>query len=143
MMARAPKTARLHGVLVQRMARPGLEIIAGIARDADFGPQLMVGLGGIHVEVLDDVALTPVPVSHAQAERLLDRLRGAKLLGPLRGAAARDRAALADLLVRLSVLAAELPARIVEIDLNPVFVHEAGGGLTIVDALIVQRQEET
>ena len=143
MIARAPKTARLHGVLVQRMAAPGLEMIAGIARDPDFGPQLMVGFGGIHVEVLDDTALTPVPLSPIQADRLLDRLRGAKLLGPLRGAPARDRAALVELLVRLSVLAADLPERIVEIDLNPVFVHEAGRGLTIVDALIVQRQEET
>lgn len=142
MVARAG-SARLHGVLVQPMARPGLEIIAGISRDPDFGPQLMVGLGGIHVEVLDDVALAPVPLSAHQADALLDQLRGAALLGPVRGAAARDRAALVALLVRLSALAAAFADRIVEIDLNPVFVHEAGAGLTIVDALIVQRQEET
>src|SRR5262249_9148047 len=119
MVARAG-TARLHGVLVQAMARPGLEMIAGTSHDPDFGPQLMVGLGGIHVEVLDDVALAPVPLTASQADALLDRLRGAALLGPVRGAPARDRAALVALLVRLSELAAALADRILEIDLNPV-----------------------
>ena len=132
--------ARIHGVLVQRMAPPGLELIAGITRDADFGPLLLVGLGGLHVEVLDDVALAPVPVGPAQAARLIDGLRGARLLGPLRGAPPRDRAALVELLTRLSRLADDLSDRIVEIDLNPVLVHATG--LTIVDALIVQRRED-
>ena len=123
-----------------RMNAFTFEMIAGIATDPDFGPLLMVGLGGIHVEILRDVASTPLPVDQAIAEQLVDRLRGAQLLGPVRGAPARDRAALVTLLSRLSTLAAELSDHIAEIDLNPVIVHETG--ITIVDALIVPRTED-
>jgi acyl-CoA synthetase (NDP forming) len=134
--------ARIDGVLVQAMARRGVDIILGIARDPDFGPMLMVGLGGIHVEVLRDVAFAPVPLGTAEALALLDQLKGAALFDGARGEPAADRAALAELMVALSRFAADHADRIEEIDLNPVIVHAAGEGLTIVDALIVKNNSQ-
>jgi acetate---CoA ligase (ADP-forming) len=131
--------AKIDGVLIQAMARRGREIILGISRDPDFGPMLMVGLGGIHVEVLKDVAFAPVPLGTAEALELLGQLKGAALLDGVRGEPAADRDALARLMVALSRFAADHADRIAEIDLNPVIVHPAGEGLTMVDALIVKR----
>jgi acetate---CoA ligase (ADP-forming) len=131
--------AQIEGVLVQAMARRGHEMILGVTRDPDFGPLLMVGLGGIHVEVLRDVAFAPVPLETDQALSLLGELRGAALLDGVRGEPAADRAALAELIVALSRFAADHGDSISEIDLNPVIVHPAGVGLTVVDALIVKR----
>lgn len=130
--------AKVEGVLVQAMAAKGREVILGINRDPQFGPMLMLGLGGIHVEVLKDVAFAPVPVSRPDAEALIGRLKGAALFGPVRGQPAADKAALADMIVRLSELAADHKDTIAEIDLNPVIVHPEGQGATIADALIVK-----
>ncbi|MGH7093967.1 MAG: acetate--CoA ligase family protein [Stellaceae bacterium] len=130
--------ARIEGVLVQSMAKSGQEMILGITSDPDFGPMLMVGLGGIHVEVLKDVAFAPVPLSHEDARDLLGELKGAALLDGVRGAPPSDKKALAELMVALSRFAADHSAAIAEIDLNPVIVHEVGAGLTVVDALIVK-----
>jgi acetate---CoA ligase (ADP-forming) len=135
--AHAP-AAEIRGVLVQAMARRGIELIAGVAADADFGPIVMCGLGGIHAEIFADVAFAPAPLDATQAEAMLDRLKAAKLLAGVRGARAYDRHALVDLLVRLSRLAVDAGAGLAEIDLNPVIVHEAGEGLAVVDALIVR-----
>jgi acetyltransferase len=134
--------APIHGILVQAMARPGREIILGITRDANFGPMLMVGLGGIHVEVLRDVAFVPVPIRQEEALALLDGLKGAALFDGVRGAPPADRTALAELMVTLSRFAADHADLIDEIDLNPVIVHAQGQGLTVVDALIVKRRPE-
>jgi succinyl-CoA synthetase beta subunit len=131
--------AAIDGVLVQAMAPPGREIILGITRDATFGPMLMVGLGGIHVEVLRDIAFAPVPIGPDQALALLRELRGAPLLDSVRGAPPADRAALAELIATLSRFAGDHADLIEEIDLNPVIVHPEGQGLTVVDALIVKR----
>jgi len=130
--------ANVEGVLVQATAKKGREVILGINRDPHFGPMLMLGLGGIHVEVLKDVVFAPVPVSRPEAEALIGRLKGAALLGPVRGQPAADKAALADMIVRLSELAADHKDTIAEIDLNPVIVHPQGEGATIADALIVK-----
>src|SRR5216683_807789 len=131
--------AQIDGVLVQAMARRGRDIILGVSSDPAFGPMLMVGLGGIHVEVLRDVAFAPVPLGAEEALALLDQLKGAALLDGVRGEPAADRAALAELMVALSRFAADHADQIAEIDLNPVIVHPAGEGLTIVDALIVKK----
>jgi hypothetical protein len=117
-------------------------MIAGTIDDDNFGPLLTVGLGGIHVEILGDVAATPLPVDAVAVERLLDRLRGVRLLGALRGEPPRDRGAYAALLVRLARLAEDFAGRIATIDLNPVLLHAAGDGVSIVDALIVQRRRD-
>src|SRR5712671_6742164 len=131
--------AQIDGVLVQAMARPGRDIILGVSSDPDFGPMLMVGLGGIHVEVLRDVAFAPVPLGTDDALALLDQLKGVGLLDGVRGEPASDRAALAQLMAALSRFAADHADQVAEIDLNPVIVHPAGEGLTIVDALIVTK----
>jgi acyl-CoA synthetase (NDP forming) len=132
--------ARIDGVLVQPMAAAGCEVILGVSRDATWGPLLMVGLGGVLVEALGDVALSPVPIDHAAARGLLKRLKGAKLLDGYRGAPPADVDALTDLMVRLSHFAADHADAIAEIDLNPVIVHAKGQGVSIVDALIVKQQ---
>ena len=131
--------ARIDGVLVQPMAAAGREIILGINRDATWGPLLMVGLGGVLVEALGDIALAPVPLDRAATHALLARLKGAAVLGPYRGALAADTEALVELMVRLSHFAADHADEIAEIDLNPVIVHSKGQGVTIVDALIVKQ----
>jgi hypothetical protein len=121
------------------MARPGVEMILGVTRDPSFGPMVMVGLGGIHVEVLRDVASAPVPFGAAAALALLGELKGKAVLDVVRGAPAADCAALAGLMAALSRFAADHADAIAEIDLNPVIVHPEGQGLTVVDALIVKR----
>ena len=135
----APK-ARVLGVLVQPMAPPGRELIVGVKRDATFGPMLMVGLGGVHVEAFKDVALAPLPLAERDARDMLASLRGASLLGAFRGQPAGDVDALVELMVRLGRLAADHADTIAEIDLNPVLVHEQGKGVSVVDALIVKRE---
>ncbi|HEX3953099.1 MAG TPA: acetate--CoA ligase family protein, partial [Stellaceae bacterium] len=135
----AHPNAHIEGVLVQAMAPRGLEIILGVTRDPSFGPMLMVGLGGIHVEVLKDVAFAPVPLGPEAAEALLGELRGAAMLDGVRGEPPADKAALVQLMVSLSRFAADHADAIAEIDLNPVIVHPAGEGLTVVDALIVKQ----
>ena len=131
--------AKVQGVLVQAMAEKGREVILGINRDPSFGPMLMLGLGGVHVEILKDVTFAPVPLRHDEALGLIGRLKGAGLLDAHRGEPAADKAALADLIVRLSHFAHDHADTIAEIDLNPVIVHTEGKGATIADALIVKR----
>jgi succinyl-CoA synthetase beta subunit len=135
--------AQIQGVLVQPMAPPGREVILGIKRDEQWGPMLMVGLGGVLVEALNDVALAPVPLGHGDALALLRRLKGARLFEAFRGSPAADIDALADLMVKLSQFAADHADDIAEIDLNPVLVHPEGQGVSVVDALIVKTSTAT
>jgi len=136
--AYAPAAA-IDGVLVQPMAPPGREVILGINRDARWGPLLMVGLGGVLVEAMGDVQLTPVPLDREDALAMIAKLKGAALLGAFRGKPEADVEALADLMVRLSQFASDHAETIAEIDLNPVIVHDKGEGVSLVDALIVKR----
>ncbi len=131
--------AQIKGVLVEAMAPPGIEVILGVGHDPKFGPMLMVGLGGIHVEVLGDVAFAPVPLTHGAAHDLLDKLKGANILGGVRGAPVSDIGALVEVMVSLSRFAADQAEAIAEIDLNPILVHAQGKGVSIVDALIVKQ----
>lgn len=140
LMARAgavAPNADVHGVLVQPMAPPGLELILGLSRDATFGPLLTVGLGGIHAEVLGDSVTLPLPLSASVARAGLERLKGRALLDGLRGQPPRDVDALVSLMLRLSDLARDHGGQIAELDLNPVLLHAAGEGLSVVDALLV------
>ncbi len=129
-----------EGVLVQPMARRGTEIVIGATRDPVFGPVLMVGLGGIHIEVLRDVVFAPVPMTPDDARRLVGRLRAAKLLEGVRGEAPADIAALSELIATISRFVADFGDDIRELDLNPVIVHGEGQGVTLVDALIVKER---
>jgi acetate---CoA ligase (ADP-forming) len=133
--ARRIPGAEIRGVLVQAMALPGAEMLVGIHRDATFGPMLTVALGGVHVEALSDAALAPVPVSREDARRLLATLRARVLLENM------DVDALVDLIAALSQFASEHGERIDSLDLNPVIVHPAGSGASVVDALIIKRQD--
>jgi acyl-CoA synthetase (NDP forming) len=123
-----------HGLLVEPMAVAGVELIIGARRDASFGPCVMVGLGGVLAEVLDDVAirLAPVPVEVAMA--MLDELRGAALLSGVRGKPPVDRRALARLVADIGRFLIGRPD-VIEIDLNPVIATPAGA--VAVDALVV------
>ena len=134
--------ASIDGVLVQPMALPGREVILGINRDPTWGLLLMIGLGGVLVEALGDVALGPVPLDHAAAHALLGRLKGAQIFEAFRGLPPADTNALADLMVRLSQFAADHADEIDAIDLNPVIVHPQGEGVSVVDALILKRDGE-
>jgi acetate---CoA ligase (ADP-forming) len=131
--------AHIDGVLIQPMAAAGREVILGVNHDATFGPLLLVGLGGVMAEALDDVAVAPVPLDQAQARALIGRLKATKIFGRYRGFAPADVDALALLMVRLSQFAYDHADEISAIDLNPVIVHAAGEGLSIVDALITKR----
>ena len=133
------ETGRRHnltvrGLLVEPMAAPGVELILGLRRDPQFGPAVLVGLGGVLTEVLDDVAIRLAPLDAAAAGAMLDDLRGARLLGGVRGRPAVDRTAVVAMLVALGRLGMERPD-ILEVDLNPVIA--SAGGAIAVDALVV------
>ena len=134
--ASAP-AANIEGVRVERMAGAGVEMIVGVSRDPDFGPMLAVGLGGVFVEVLDDVVLSPVPVDAAEARRMLRGLRGRRLLEGVRGAPPADTDALVALLVAVSGFAVAAGDTLEALDLNPVIVHPRGQGVSVADAGIV------
>ena len=132
--------ARLDGVLLERMARPGVEMIVGTIRDAVFGPLVMVGAGGVMTELFRDAAYRLAPVDLAEARAMLKELRAAPLLAGFRGAPAADIEALARLIAEISTFAAAYRDRVQEIDLNPVIVHRRGEGCTVADALILPAQ---
>ena len=133
------ETGRRHGLavrglLVEAMAAPGVELILGLRRDPQFGPAVMVGLGGILTEIFDDVAIRLAPLDAAAADAMLDELRGARLLRGVRGRPAVDRGALVAMLIALGRLGVERPD-LLEVDLNPVIASESGA--LVVDALVV------
>ncbi len=123
----------LDGCLVQEMARGGAELIVGIRRDPQFGPIVLVGSGGILVELLRDVELAPAPVTRTQAAALLKRLRSAPILAGLRGQPPLDLEAAADVVERMSWLAADLGARLTDAEINPLLVRARGQGALAVD----------
>jgi acyl-CoA synthetase (NDP forming) len=134
----AAPDAVLNGVLVQEMVEDGLELILGVTQDPSFGPVVMAGLGGIHAEVLHDVAYRLAPVTSDEAQAMLAELRGAKLLDGVRGAPPRDVQAAADAIAALSHLAVEAAGTLLELDINPLLVRPRGRGAVVVDALIVE-----
>ena len=129
--------AIIDGFLIQEMSEPGLEIILGINNREGFGPILMVGFGGIHVEKTRDVAFAPVPLGEDDCNQLLKKLKGSVLLD----ADKYDVPALIDLMTSLSNFAESTSDYIGEIDLNPVLVHSKGQGVTVIDALMFKHQQ--
>ena len=130
--------AEFEGIIVRKMIPAGYELIIGGKRDPSFGPIIMVGLGGIYVELWHAVAFALAPVTRNQARQLLARTNAAKLLSGLRGQKPGDVEAFIDAVLRVSYLLADC-SRIAELDLNPVIVAEAGRGYAAADARIVLR----
>lgn len=135
--ARHAPDATIEGVLVQEMVRGGVEVIVGVSYDAQLGPMLLYGSGGVMVEVYNDVALRRCPITRAEALDMVAEVKGAKLLRGFRGQPAADTDALADALVRVSHLAVHLEGHLAELDINPLMVLPAGLGVKAVDALVV------
>jgi acetate---CoA ligase (ADP-forming) subunit beta len=132
---RAAQTdVRVEGVAVQKMAPAGTEVIVGMSKDAQFGPVMMFGLGGVFVEVLKDVAFRIVPLEGKDAREMVREIRGFAVLEGVRGQPASDLAALENLILRVSEFIEAHP-EIEELDLNPVLVYPDGA--LAVDARIV------
>jgi acyl-CoA synthetase (NDP forming) len=130
--------ADIRGVLLQPMAPPGVEVVVGVRVDPGFGPLIVVGLGGVLVELLRDTAVDLAPVNAGEAMRMLRKLKGAALFDGFRGSAPVNLNRLTDVIVRLSEFAADQRSMIIEAEINPIVC--AGDELIAVDALIVPRQ---
>ncbi|WP_218314884.1 acetate--CoA ligase family protein [Halomonas sp. 18071143] len=135
--------ARFEGVLVSPMAQPGVEVIIGMFRDPVFGPVVMFGLGGIFVEVLEDVAFRALPLSERDAYAMVEQIKAQKVLDGVRGAAGVNKPALVALLMQVSRLVEAYP-EIQELDLNPVLAYPQGHptGYAIVDARIIVERDQ-
>jgi acyl-CoA synthetase (NDP forming) len=127
-------TAILDGVLVSKMAPPGLEVIVGMNRDPQFGPVILFGLGGIMVEIFQDVSLRLLPLTREEAVSMIREIKGYRLISGYRGQPAVNEQALADCLLAVARISVDYP-EIVEIDLNPVFVYP--DGIRVADARII------
>ncbi|MGD9812183.1 MAG: acetate--CoA ligase family protein, partial [Sphingobium sp.] len=138
---RAQPGVVLDGVLVEKMAAKGLELVVGAKRDPKWGPILLVGLGGIWIEAIGDVRLLPCDLAEEDIIEEIGKLRSAKLLDAFRGSPPVDVKALAKTVSLVGRLMMTRP-EIVEIDINPVFAHAEGQGVTAVDALIVTQTAE-
>ena len=134
LLAKAQPGLVLDGILVETMAAKGVEMIVGARRDPDWGVVILVGLGGIWTEALADVRLMPADISHESVVAEIGKLKGARLLGGLRGAPPVDVAAVADVVVKVAALMRERP-EIREIDINPLIAYPQG--VLALDALIV------
>jgi acyl-CoA synthetase (NDP forming) len=125
----------VDGVLVQPMVTGGVETMIGVTQDRLFGPLVAFGMGGIHVEVVRDVAFSIAPLTDRDVDELLCSIRGFPLLQGYRGQPPADLDALRETLLRVSRLAESVP-EILELDLNPVIALSSGQGCRIVDARI-------
>jgi acetyl-CoA synthetase (ADP-forming) len=124
---------KLEGFSVQEMARGDAEVIVGVRRDEQFGPIVIVGLGGIAVEILNDVAVATAPVSASRVREMLATLKTAPLFQGARGKPPLDIAAIADAVERMSWLAHDLGERLVDLEVNPLIVRGNAGGAVAVD----------
>lgn len=134
-IAKAAPHAKLDGVLVEAMSQPGLELILGARNDAEWGPVLAIGLGGIFAEALKDVQLLPADVSEAEIKDALNKLKGKALLGPFRGKPSRDIDAIAAAVANLGAFMRAHP-EVTEVDINPLMAFAEGEGVLALDALI-------
>jgi acyl-CoA synthetase (NDP forming) len=133
----AQPEAKLGDVLVSRMAPPGLEVIVGMNRDPQFGPIILFGLGGIMVEIFQDVSLRLLPFSRDDALGMIREIKGYGLISGYRGQPPVDEEALTDCLLSVAQMAENHP-KIVEIDLNPVMAYP--DGILVVDARIIEEE---
>ncbi len=130
--------ATVRGVLISRMAPPGTEVIVGLLQDVQFGPVVMFGLGGVFVEVYQDVSFRLVPLTKQDAAAMIQQIKAFPLLQGARGSKPADLEGLADLLLKVSKIAQE-NVEITEMDLNPIIVYEKG--FSVVDARVLLHQK--
>lgn len=126
--------ARIQGVSVQKMARPGVEVIIGMSKDVQFGPLLMFGLGGVLVEILKDVSFRIVPLIQRDAREMIREIKGYPLLEGYRGQEPVDISNLEELILKVSSFVEQHP-EVEELDLNPIFAYRDGA--VAVDARVV------
>ncbi len=131
--------ADIAGVSVQNMVKPGIEVIIGMTRDAQFGPVVMFGLGGVWVEVLKDVSFRIVPLTKKDAARMIREIKGFALLNGYRSTPPADLSVLEDILLKVSRYVSDNPD-IKEIDLNPVFAYSDCA--IAVDARVILENQE-
>lgn len=132
--------AHINGILTVPMLDAGVEIIIGVNNDPQFGPMIMVGMGGVFVEVFKDVALYPAPLKEEEALEMLRSLKSFKLLNGYRGTEKCDIKALCQTIVAISNYAQANKDVLKELDINPLFVYPEGKGVGVADALIVKRK---
>jgi acetyltransferase len=128
--------AAIWGVLIQQQVRKGRELLVGVNRDPQFGPLVAFGMGGIYVEVLKDVAFRLAPITREEAHAQIREIRTFPLLRGVRGDLPADIAAAEEVILRVSQLVTEFP-EIVEMDINPLVVHNQGEGAIVLDARII------
>jgi acetyltransferase len=130
------RDATIWGVLVQEMVPKGREVLVGVNRDPQFGPLVVFGLGGIYVEVMKDVAYNLAPVSRQEAAEQVRAIRSYPLLQGVRGEPPADIAAAEETILRISQLVTDFP-EIVEMDINPLVIHNQGEGAIVLDARVI------
>ena len=127
----------INGVSVQEMVMDAVEVIVGVSYDSQLGATILFGSGGVMVEVYNDVALRLCPIDESDALEMISEVKGARLLEGFRGRPAADISALADTLVRVSHLGAQLEGSLAELDINPLMVLPAGQGVKAADAVAI------
>lgn len=132
--------AELQGVAVQEMVSGGIETILGVTYDPQIGPIMLFGMGGVMVEVYNDVVLRHCPILPHEAREMIAQVTGAKLLEGFRGQPAGDVDALVDVMVRVSQMAAALDGSLEELDINPLVVLPEGKGVKALDALVILKE---
>jgi len=132
--------ARINGVIVQEMIQGGTEVIVGMSEDPQFGPTVAFGLGGIFVEILQDISLRVVPLLKSDAEFMVREIKGYKILQGVRGKKSSDIKAVIDVLMKISKLAEDWKDQISEIDINPLVVFDRGRGVKALDGLVVLKK---
>ncbi len=138
-VARSAGAGQMEGVIVQPMVSSGLELIIGMAQDAVFGPLVMLGMGGTHVEIIKDISFSLHPLTSVDPERMMHGLKSGRLLDGWRGSPPRDKEALRDILLRFSALIDDFP-EIDQVEINPLILYEEGKGAAAVDVRIFMRE---
>ena len=133
--------ARIKGVLMEKMARAGVEVILGATRDPKFGPIVMFGLGGTFVEAIKDVSFRLAPMWEISAEIMMQSIKSYKILQGVRGSPPSDIEAIKDCILRLSQLISD-HTEITELDINPLIVYPEGQGCVVADSRILLTRAE-
>ncbi|MBI2986707.1 MAG: acetate--CoA ligase family protein [Deltaproteobacteria bacterium] len=131
--------SEINGVLVQEMVPGGKEVIIGMTQDPQWGPAIVFGLGGIFVEIINDIAIRTVPLTRHDISEMFNEVKGFRILTGIRGEPEADTDALVQILLRFSGLAMDLRDHVSEIDINPLMVFEKGKGAKVVDCLMTRK----